>query len=347
MITPPAAQILILRMNVIIRFEGVYMKNNLKAIIDEFGRNALAYPDDLCAAMREKGIPEKDILTIQLILKCCPSVSGVLISGNFSESELNMLIRSAVQTTGLSTASVRSTLGMLFHACGYEAGWKPHLVSFERKSSHRFLPVTIEEGETLEELQERLDNDSDLAEVLSDLNNLAEQGSVDANYKLGKYYKVIDDKFNTETALPYFTRAAQLGYGPANGAVADYLLRREQKNMEKIADSFRNPTALAGADGREWTKISALVLKYQQDNKLRQKSTLITQLIFFVLSFVVTLFSGVFDPSMGFLCSASLWIQGVSLLWSLYTMWFKPFGTVKYAYYGMNLGCLLLILGLF
>lgn len=323
------------------------MNNKLKEIIDEFGRNSLAYPDDLCTAMRNKGMAEKDILTIQLILKCCPSVPGLLISGDFAEPEINMLIRSTVKQTGLSVSSVRSALGMLLNACGCRTSWMPHLISRESKSIQRVMPVTIEEGETFQDLQERLASNTDSAEVLSDLNTLAEQGNVDANYKLGQYYKIMDDQFHTEKGLPYFIRAAELGYGPANGAVAEYMLRREHKNMAKIDELFRNPTALSGADGREWTKISSQVLRYQQENKGRQKTALIRQLIFLLLSFAATLIGGGFRSPVSFLCDLSVVLQAGSLLWSIFIILFKPMATVKYAYLGMTIGCLLMILGLF
>lgn len=336
-----------MRMKDIIRFEGVYMKNKLKAIINEFGLNALAYPDDLCATMRDRGIPEKDVLTVQMILKCCPSVAGVLISGNVTEAEMHVLIRSAVQKTGLSSASVRFAVGMLMDACGYEAEWKPYLISHEKKSRHKIVPVTPGEGESLEDLEARLADDPNSADVLSDLNKLAEQGNVDANYKLGQHYKYMDDVYSTETGLPYFERAAELGFGPANGAVADYLIRREHKNMEKVAGLFRYPTALAGKEGREWTKISALVLNYQQDNKARQRSVLTSQLIFLALAFAAVLISGGFGNALGFLCVASVAIQAAAIFWSLYIMVRKPLASVKYAYYAMTLGCLLLILGMF
>lgn len=322
------------------------MGNGLKKIINEFGVNALNFPDDLANAMREQGMEEKEILTVVMILKCCPSVAGVLTRGSASDAEVNALIRSAVLKTGLSVSSVRQTLGMLMHACGFEITWAPSIMFREKRVDVKVMPMTIEEGETLEQLQERIVQDPERAEALSDLHLLAEQGSAGANYALGKFYKVMDDQYHTEIGRPYFQKAADCGYGPAFGALAAYMIRGEKKQMDKIADCFQNPTALAGNDGREWANLSSKILKYREENQKRLRTSFFVQLAMLVLSVVIMILAMGNGAESAVLPVLALLGQLGCLGWTMFSRIFKPYNTGRYAYFVMTLSWICLVAGL-
>lgn len=322
------------------------MGAKLKKIIEEFGLSALNFPDDLAAAMREQGIRERDVMTIQMILKCCPSVAGLLTRGSASEAEVNALICSAVKTTGLSVASVRDAMGNLMYACGFANTWTPYLSFGEKKVDRKIMPMTVGEGETLDQIRQRIEEDPEYTEVLSDLNLLAEQGNVSANYTLGQFYKVLDDQYGTETGRPYFQRAADQGYGPANGALADYMLRKERKNMAAAAKCFENPTALAGSDGREWINLSAQILRYREENQKRLNSLLVVQIVMLAITAAVLVLSAMMSVGGVVLSVLMLLLQAAALGWTLYGRIFKPYTTARYSCYAMILSWILLALSL-
>lgn len=320
------------------------MGNGLKKIIEENGRGVLSLPDQLAKVMAQKGCKEKDILSVCMILKCCPSVASVLIQGNASEAEVNALVRSAVLQTGLTVGAVRNTLGMLMRACGFQVTWAPHFISKEQWVDRKVMPMTIGEDETLAEVQARIGEDQGRVDALSDLNTLSEQGNARASYALGKFYKVMDDRYNTQLGKQYFQKAANQGYGPANGALADYLVRGERKRMSQVAACFENPTALAGGDGREWSGLSTKVLRYREENAKRLWSTILVQIVMFVLTVVILTFEAADVGGWGLFTLA---VQLGCLGWSLFSRMFKPYNSCRIPYYGMMLSWLCIVLTMF
>lgn len=317
------------------------MENKLKKIIEENGLDILNHPDQLCGSMQEKGISDKNVCTMMLILKCCPGAVTTLSQGEVSMIEANALLRAAVVNTGLSTAAVRKVLGALLHACGVKTNWELHLAIRDRYINKQVMPSVSQEAAASELAQQLKQADKDSA-VFSDLHNLAVAGNVQAAYALGKYYKEQDNKDGGNTGEQYFAMAAKLGYGPAEGALADYALRRRHKFMWKIAQRFRQPAALSGQDGREWAPLSRKLLNYRRENTDRIQATLVNQILVLILTLLM-----VNIVSCGTWGSVALGLQVIGLGWSLVCRFWQPFHSARNACYLMTLSWVILVLAAF
>ncbi len=301
------------------------MGNKLKKIIEQYGLDALHYPDELAKAMRESGIGEKDIHCVMLILKCCPAAADVLKQEIVSDVEANALLESAVKQTGLSIAAARHTLGQLLNACGVKPAWETEF-PWTVKIVDKDMKTEAFSEETVTALVEKLKSEGENADVISSLDKLARSGSAQAAYALGKYYRSVDQENGSEVGVEYFAMAAKLGYGPANGALAAYQLERDEKCPWKAAKYLYKPTAIAGSEGREWISVSKSLLKYRKENEERVHSTLIVQGIVLLLSLVLVALLGV---GTGFWGGAAIGLQLVGLAWSLVCKFFKPYYSLQ------------------
>lgn len=314
------------------------MGKETKKIIEEYGINALNYPDDLCHSLLERGVSEREVYTMMLILKCCPTVVTTLSQGEVSAIEANALLRSVVIQTGLSAVAVRKVLGSIFNACGVKTNWGLHLSIADRWINKKVLPQSNDET-VVSELVQRLKTTDQNSSVFNDLHNLASVGNVQAAYVLGKYYKAQDDENGTDNGEQYFAKASEMGYGPADGALADYKIRRRHKFMWRIAEHFQHPAALSGKDGREWAPLAQKLLKYREENIGRIQSVLILQIIVMILSILmINVLSG------GFWCGIALVLQIIGLGWSLFCRFWKPYHSVRNACYLLMLSWILLTL---
>lgn len=295
------------------------MAKELNLIIDQHGRDILREPDVLAATMREAGISEREIHSVMLILKCCPAAADQLTGERVTEVEANALLESVVRQTGLSVSAARSTLGKLMRAFGVKPAWDLQLYMTEKLVGKNMKPGAVDE-EDVEALVERLETDSENSELISALDVLAREGDARAAYALGMYYSdSFDDK---NPSVTYFRLAAQLGYGPANGALADYEMHRKGGGMWKAAHYFNKPTAIAGSEGRKWFPLSEQLLEYRKENGARIHSTLIIQVIVFVLS---VLMIGLLGMAPGFWRTIALLMQAGAIVWTLICKFFRPY----------------------
>ncbi|MBR6825705.1 MAG: hypothetical protein IKM59_04070 [Oscillospiraceae bacterium] len=321
------------------------MDKELNLIISTKGKELFRNPDQLMQELRQSGVPEKDVLTTGLILKTCVSVSNMLAQDDLSRAEINVMLTATCIATGLSACTVRYYLGMFLRACGIAEPWKPQMMTDEVKPDISLTPMVLEENETAEQLAQRLNQDAELSEEIRDLETLSKNGNIHASYALGKFFKPLDDKHKTIKGKVYFQRAANLGYGPANGALADYELREERKNIPQAAKYFENPGAITGKDGREWAKISDGLLQYREDNNLRVQKVLRMQLWIMALTGVLlTVFAYAAGPLWSILCAVA---QLAGLGWTLYVKKVSPYSSCQYALYAVVLSWIFLIATLF
>lgn len=316
------------------------MGMELKKIIDTYGTDALHYPDDLTNAMREAGIPEKEILSVMLVLKCCPAVAQVLSREDVGEVEVNALLEAVVRQTGLTVGAARQTLGKLMIACGVKRVWQAPML-LHKSGSAKGLNLAVDADADVEGLVEQLEDGDSSAELLSTLDELARGGSAKAAYALGMYYRVEDMADDTEIGRAYFEMAANLGYGPAYGALADYQLRGSNRSIWKAVEYFHRPTAVAGSDGRKWGVLSDMLLEYRQENEKRIKGTLLIQGGVLLLSLLMVIFLGI-EP--GFWRTVAMALQGVGLFWTLMCRFVKPYHSMGVPTSLMMVSWLILIL---
>ena len=320
------------------------MVKELKQIFERYGVGALKHPDDFAQVMKEQGCSDKDIYTVMLILKCCPSVAGVMMRGEATSVEVRALVRSVVLRTGLNADAARIALGQMLGACGIKADWAPALSINARLAAAKVLPASGEEAELVNELVRQLRNEPENADTINDMDKLAEAGNAQAAYRLGCFFKEIDESMGTEEGKRYFDIAAQMGYGPAYGAQAYYLIHGKKKHFGRAARCFTNPTALSGNDGRQWAALSASLLQYRRDNIKRIKATIWMQVIALVLTILVASLASA--GMIGWSVMAIL-LQVAGILWSLFALLFKPYNSMNISCYMLLLSWLLLMIGMF
>lgn len=95
-----------------------------------------------------------------------------------------------------------------------------------------------------------------------------------------------------QVAQNLFNCAAQQGYGPGYGALADHALNGRRKNLRRAAQYFGYPTSLAGRDGKRWSKNAADLLAYREQNVRSGRQTL----LLVVVTLVITLLAGICSP---------------------------------------------------
>ncbi len=319
------------------------MEKELKNIVESCGVQIFGKPKELLDQLRAAGCPEKDVMITGLILTSCPSVGALLIRGNVSQPEGNALISAVVDSTELSVRAARVYLKKMMSAASIPDLWTPHLMTRETRPKS-LTPMAQGEEELTQELIGQLKSDEDHSEAIRDLNVLSEGGNIHASYALGMYFKAIDDVNETDRGREFFIRAANQGYGPANGALADYEIRGARKKMTKAAKYFENPTTLPGRDGREWAKLSAQMLTYREDNSKRIKSTIVLQVLLLAMAFAVVAMN---LADLGIFSVIGLVVQGLGLGWSLVgRIVFGPYISCRTACYAALGGWLATVLGL-
>ena len=148
---------------------------------------------------------------------------------------------------------------------------------------------------------------------------------------LGEFFRNYDVKNGTIAGQQYYQRAARMGYGPANGALADYMIRSDRKNMAKAAACFEDPTSITGRDGRKWKTLAERLLSYREENKKRTSSMLLMQLLFLAMT-VLLMFLGFVGGVFGI---TSIVIQVLSIAYLAFASVFGPYFSCKYSGYAM------------
>lgn len=320
------------------------MEKELKAILQERGRSIFADPDTLMGLLKEQGCADGQIMTLGLVLKACPSAVNMLQQTQITEAESNVLVSAVVNQTGLSVTAVRRILNTMMTAADIKSTWTPKLLAFERRPQKNLTTLTPEEAEMLTELERALRLPNVSSETIHDLDELSKKGSVRASYLLGEYFKKIDDEKGTITGRQYFQRAARLGYGPANGALADYMLRsNKRKNMATAAACFEDPTSITGHHGRPWKILAEQLLSYREENKKRTGQMILLQLLFLALTVALLSFGMLGAGVFGIL---ALVAQVASLLYLCYAAVFGPYFSCKVPGYALLISWLALVLAL-
>ena len=319
------------------------MEKELKAILQEKGKTILSDPDNLMLLLNQQGCDVTKVMTLGLVLKSCPPAVFMLQQPQITEAESNVLVSAVVSQTGLSVTAVRRILHTVMSAAEIKSTWTPKLLAFERRPMKELTTLAPGEEEMLAELERALRLPNVSSETLHDLDELSKKGSIRASYLLGEYYKKIDDEEGTITGRQYFLRAARLGYGPANGALADYMVRSNRKNMAAAAACFEDPTSITGHHGRRWKTLAESLLSYREDNKKRTGGMLLLQIFFLALTVAILAFGLL---NVGLFGILALVAQVLSLLYLLYASVFGPYFSCKVPGYAMLISWLALVLAL-
>lgn len=269
------------------------MREILKEVINEQGLQILRTPAVLRKKLEEKGDDPNDALFWELILTACPRVADVTVQSELSRAEVNTLIGAVTKATMLSPVLVRKLVQQLLDAAMVNLSPVPHFLLLTNGQYSENCSVEDQrENAVLRSAIASLDTDT--AAALSNLRLLSENGNAYASYQMGLYYRshAAEGVDNQGAAREFFSRAAQQGYGPGYGAMADYALNGRRKDLRRAAQYFSYPTSLAGRDGKRWSKNAANLLAYRERNAQAGKRTLSLTLIMLVMTVV----AGVFSP---------------------------------------------------
>ena len=319
------------------------MEKELKAIFQEKGKAILTDPDTLMRLLTEQGCDGTQVMTLGLLLKSCPTAANILQQEQITEAESNVLVSAAVNQTGLSVVATRRVLNTVINAAGLKSAWRPRLLIYEKIAEKELTALTPDEAEHLQDLERQLRLTSVSSETIHDLDALSRKGSVRASYMLGEYFRQQDIQNGTITGMQYYQRAARLGYGPANGALADYMIRSNRKNMAKAAACFEDPTSITGHHGREWKTLAERLLSYREENKQRTGSMILLQALFLAMTVLLLVLGFMHITALGVV---ALVIQVLSLAYLIYASVFGPYFTTKVAGYAMLISWLALALAM-
>lgn len=231
------------------------MREILKEVVNEQGLQILQTPAMLRAKLEEKGDDRSDALLWELILTACPSVADVAVQPELSRAEVNTVIGAVTKTTMLSASLVRRMVQQMLDAAQVKLSPVPRFLILANGRHGGACSVEDQrEGEVLQAALASLETDTETA--LSDLQTLSQAGNAYASYQLGLYYSSheMEGMDTQQVAQNFFNCAAQQGYGPGYGALADYALNGRRKNLRRAAQYFGYPTSLAGRDGKRWSK---------------------------------------------------------------------------------------------
>ena len=314
------------------------MRQALSQIIRGQGMQALLSPQQLRDQLIAAGAPAGDAITLEMVLHYCPSLVAALAQGEVSWAEGNTMVSTVVRSTSLSPERARQIVGELFRACGAKISSLP-LGSPELRSRHKYAGTLSGDGEEerLRSAWYNLQNGIETLEALSVLEDLSEAGNAYANYLLGEYYHDSDRRDGTVQGKLYYRRAADLGYGPAYGALADYEVNGRNQNLSRAAAYFIHPTALAGADGRKWAANAAQLLTYRGENKRRIGLALVLSLLMLALVCITLLLVG---PSVW--AGLALASAAGCVCRSLFARFLAPYQSQR-GTYGVLLVCWLLL----
>ena len=210
-----------------------------------------------------------------------------------SRAEVNTVIGAVTKTTMLSASLVRGMVQQLLDAAQVKLSPVPRFLILANGRHGGACSVEDQrEGEVLQAALASLETDTETA--LSDLQTLSQAGNAYASYQLGLYYSSheMEGMDTQQVAQNFFNCAAQQGYGPGYGALADYALNGRRKNLRRAAQYFGYPTSLAGRDGKRWSKNAADLLAYREQNVRSGRQTL----LLVVVTLVITLLAGICSP---------------------------------------------------
>lgn len=275
------------------------IRSAVKEIVSGVDKSILLQPDDFRQALIDKGVSGQDALTVALILEACPAVGDALSRKDITRSEATALISAATNATGLSVACVRRILGELIYGNGGKPEWYTRMTELTDLSQlpERFINarrhvkndkwsiVGDAEDSRVNRARIMLADEKKQDAALSELQNLADEGNAVANYAVGEYYCLNGKNFQEKsTGREYLTLASWLGYGPANGALANLELQDPDGSIGKAARYLSHPLALRGNDGRKWVTSAQRLANYADDNVRRGKVLLLLTLILFFIA---------------------------------------------------------------
>lgn len=266
------------------------MEKRLKQILRQDGLPILQEPAQLQARLTELGAAPESALRWGLLLTACPGVASLVSQTEVSPAEVQAVTTAAIQASDLHPMRVRKMIGQLLTAA--EVRLPPALLLPAHKKRVR---ATLELPEEEKLLQKALSvSSSDPEMALNTLQTFSDNGNGLASYCLGVYFRQRDvagvEKPATERS--YFEKAAAQGYGPAYGALADYALHGERKQLDLAARYFAHPTALTGENGKAWSKNAAELLNYREHNLTQGRTALLISLLSLMCITLTGIFSG-------------------------------------------------------
>ncbi|MEG1879397.1 MAG: hypothetical protein RR211_07160 [Pseudoflavonifractor sp.] len=292
----------------------------LSQVITQQGLSILSDPKKLRDSLVSAGEAPVTAATMELILLSCPFVASTLAQGELCQAEANVLLSRVVQTTALAPATAWKLLLDLMTASGISIKWPAKsLNGLIKKADYPASIPDAQEGAILRVAQQHLKAGIDPAAALSILDRLAQTGNAYANYYLGDYFHQIDLAEGSNKGEEYFRLAAELGYGPAYGGLADCALNCSPKNLQKAATYLEYPTALVGYDGKTWAQNAAKLLDYRGKNRKRGRDLLFLTGLSLLLSLAVLPLGSIAGLPALLLSLAALGRTVYSLLWSQYS----------------------------
>lgn len=275
------------------------MVSMVKKIIQQKGVCLLDQPKNLEEELRNAGCTECEIHTVMLILTGCPATAATLTGGSATRTEIHNLIRSITKETGLNVHVVRHVLGELMVACGlvtresviYSVCPVSTLNGRRLPRGGKLAAELACEDELVRKLAAELESKNEDAAVFGRLQLMAEQGNAEAAYRLGMYFKSGSDFADQERAEYYFMLGADLGYGPAHGALAA-CLSRDVRKIDAAMKQVSHPLSVCGREGRKWKTVMDKLMKYQRTNVLRLKGLLQGQLLSVLMMTVMLVLCG-------------------------------------------------------
>lgn len=248
------------------------MEQILKKIIRQEGISVLSQPEKLREALAAHGAKPEAVLQWTLLLTACPNASALATRQEVTAAELNAVVSAAVQASALHPARVRKMLGQLLRAA--EVKLPSGLLSLEKRSHFQGTVEVEQEEELLKSANGETEEKPETA--LTVLQTLSDNGNGHASYCLGLYFRkhTVEGVDCPAMTHGYFEKAAEQGYGPAFGALADDALHGKKKRLEQAAKYFAQPNALVGQHGKEWSKNAAALLAYRENNRSQGKTAL-------------------------------------------------------------------------
>lgn len=271
----------------------------VKEILQQKGVCLLEQPKKLEEELRSAGCAECEIYTVMLILNGCPATAATLTGKSPTRTEIHNLIRSISKETGLNVHVVRHVLGELMVACGLVTReaviysvWPVWALNGRRLPGEGSLAAELaHEDELVRKLATELERTNEDAAVFGRLQLMAEQGNAEAAYRLGMYFRSGSDPTDQKRAEHYFVLAAELGYGPAHGALAE-CLSRDVRKIDAAMKQISHPLSVCGREGRKWKTVMDKLMKYQRTNVLRLKGLLQGQLLSVLMMTVMLVLCG-------------------------------------------------------
>ena len=271
----------------------------VRNILKDKGVNIFYNAQDFRRLLMEQNVPEKDAITVELMLSSCPALANALASGAISRMEANSLVSIIIQKTALSPVITRKIVGELLIGRGVDP--TDYRIARElisdtvigeklsenlKKKGYQWSLIDESEEKNIVNARRMIYEGREYDSALSELERIAQEGNAEAYYALGEYYLSSQEEKNYRRAKKYMELSAKLGYGPAYGALAEIEICSDNGSFEKAAKYLEHPVSIKGVDGRKWSGTVEWMMNYQHANSWRAGRVFVLALIVFVVSLI-------------------------------------------------------------